>query len=193
MFATTSKSGSEARQIAGWPTSADSSRKVRIFQSSSTKCLSNYTSVIGFRVPLHVNQNTEAEAALREAKRVLEADPDNGWRIVWPNGLPDSKLRCARGTAPPRNKGVRKRKPADGEPGRLRPAAREPLQPPISTTSVWQLGWRLVRRQARGERGTSTGGAAAAARASPPRSGGLSGRLLWLPHTAKRGEGAPKA
>ena len=61
MFATTSKSGSEARQIAGWPTSADSSRKVRIFQLSSTKCLSRYTSVIGFRVPLHVNHARPVE------------------------------------------------------------------------------------------------------------------------------------
>ena len=64
---------------------------------------------------LHDTSN-EAAAALREAKRVLEADPDHGWRTVWPNGLPDSKLRCARGTAPPRNKGVRKRKPPEVSP-----------------------------------------------------------------------------
>ena len=63
----------------------------------------------------------EAAAALREAKRVLQADPNSGWITVWPDGLPGSKLRCARGTAPPRNKGVRKRKPAEMSPDNYGP------------------------------------------------------------------------
>ena len=79
----------------------------------------------------------EAAAALREAKRVLQADPGNGWITVWPDGMPGSKLRCARGTAPPRNKGVRKRKPAEVSPDDYGPlptttVGRVPVRPGVS-------------------------------------------------------------
>ena len=72
-----------------------------------------YDPIPGVRGTKYFATPEDAASAQAAAQQLLETA---GALAVWPDGLPGEKLRAARGTAPPRSKGIRKAK-ADKAPG----------------------------------------------------------------------------